>query len=199
MTKIYELNQAQQELLDRLYWLNDDDPADNEEIESIKKELSKVRDSAENTIQFLSGLLLSFNYDTSVHDDEVKRLLALADKAKKRKQKAEKNAERIENIMLYMFKKFDIGKVSTKHGDFAPTITPGAVVYADDFDIDYIPENFVTMVPSYKEPVTKEIMAFLRSKIYDPETKKLDTNTTTVYDHGIPGVSLVRKEGVKIK
>ncbi len=141
MSKIYELNQAQQELLDRLYWLNEAEEEDAGEIELIKKELLKIRGSAENTAEFLSGLLINFQYDASVHEDEQRRLLALAGKAQKRKQSAEKNAERIENMMLHVCKVFNIKKVSSKYGDFAPTITPGAIKYSEYFDVEKLPEN----------------------------------------------------------
>ena len=193
MSRIYELNQAQQELLDRLYWLNETDEEDAGEIDLIKKELLKIRGSAENTAEFLSGLLINFNYDASVHEDERKRLVELAVKANKRKHSAEKNAERIESIMFCILKRFDIDKVSSKHGNFAPTITPGVIKYSDNFDVDYIDERFVQMSPSYKEPVTKEIMAFLRSKIEDKKTQ------TIVVADELPGVSLIRREGIKIK
>ena len=193
MSRIYELNQAQQELLDRLYWLNEADEEDAGEIESIKKELLKIRGSAENTAEFLSGLLLNFNYDASMHDDERKRLVELAVKANKRKQSAEKNADRIENIMAYVFNKFNIEKVSSRYGDFAKTITPGAVKYAEGFDANNLPAKFIEIVPEHKEPITKEIMAFLRSKIQDKKTQ------TIVVADELPGVSLVRREGIRIK
>jgi len=191
--RIFELNETQEELLNRLYWLNDDETDDFEEIASIKKELTKVRESAENTVEFLSGLLLNFKYDTDVYEDEQRRLLGLAGKANKRKQKAEKNAERIEGIMLYMFKKFDLDKVSSKHGVFTPTITPGAVKYSDNFDVNKLPENFVELVPEYKIADTKEIMAFLRSEITNKKTQAIVTH------QNLPGVTLVRKEGIKVK
>ncbi len=192
MSKIYELTEAQTELLSRLYWLNESDEEDAEEIASIKKELTKIRGSAENTLEFLSGLLLSFNYDASVHEDEKKRLLALSEKAKKRQISAEKNAERIEGIMCYMFRKFNIEKVSSRYGDFARTITPGAVKYGETFDVNRLPEKFVKIVPEHKEPNGKELMAALRAKIED---KKLQT--IVVVDE-LQGVSLVRKEGIKV-
>ncbi len=193
MSKIYELNQAQQELLDRLYWLNEAEEEDAGEIELIKKELLKIRGSAENTAEFLSGLLINFQYDASVHEDEQRRLLALAGKAQKRKQSAEKNAERIENMMLHVCKVFNIKKVSSKYGDFAPTITPGAIKYSEYFDVEKLPEKFTQIIPSRKEPFTKEIMALLRSEIADKK------NQTIVVSDILPGVSLIRKEGIKIK
>ena len=193
MSRIFELNETQESLLNRLYWLNDDETDDLEEIASIKKELTKVRDSAENTVEFLSGLLLNFQYDIDVYEDEQRRLLGLAGKANKRRQKAEKNAERIESIMLYMLKKFDLDKVSSKHGVFTPTITPGAVKYSDNFDVNNLPAKFVELVPEYKIASTKEIMAFLRANVTDKK------NQTIVAVEELPGVTLVRKEGIKVK
>jgi hypothetical protein len=39
----------------------------------------------------------------------------------------------------------------------------------------------------------------LRAKIYDPSLKKMDMHTTMVVDDKLPGVALIRKEGIKIK
>lgn len=199
MSRIYELTEQQEELLNQLYWLDENEESDQIEIDRIKKELTKIRGSAENTLEFLSGLLLNFNYDSSVHEDEQKRLVALADKAKKRKESSLKNAARIEGIMLYVSKKFDIPHIKTKYGDFSPSITPGAVIYSDGFDVEKLPAEFTKIIPEHKEPVAKEIMAYLRAKIFDVKLKKLNPNVTIVDDDSLPGVSLVRKEGIKVK
>ena len=193
MSKIYDLNQEQLDLLDALSWKDEEEDA--EEIAEIERRLMQIRGSAENTLKFLSNIYLQLGYDLSVKKDEEKRLKALVAEAAKRAKMAARERDRVSSIMVRIMKEFNIDKFSTGYSDFKRTITPGAVVYKDNFDVRKLAGFYVRTIPEQQEPDGKEICAALRACIKDSKGH-LDKTTTEVVCEELPGVVLVRKEGI---
>ena len=193
MSKIYDLNQEQLDLLDALSWKDAEEDA--EEIAEIEKRLMQIRGSAENTLKFLSNIYLQLGYDLSVKKDEETRLKALVAEAAKRAKMAARERDRVSSIMVRIMKEFNIDKFSTGYSDFKRTIAPGEVIYRPDFDVRKLSEFYVRTIPERQEPNGKEICAALRARIKDSKGR-LDKTTTEVACEELPRVVLVRKEGI---
>ena len=191
--KIYQLNNKQQELLDELYFLSGLDDA--KRIEEIETELLKIQTSAEETLKYLSTILLQARYDERVAIDETNRLQDLVKLSQLRSKKYTNSKERLTGVMVRICNNFNIKSFQTQYTDFRKTITPGAVSILPGFDIDSIPENFVRVIPEKKELDSNEVLAVLRDKI--KVNGKLDEDVKVVVDDSLPGLALIRKESIK--
>ncbi len=194
MSKIYELNEKQIEILGKLEWL--DEAEDSKEIEKLTNELSKIQTSATHTLEFLADIMLQAQYDESVANDEVKRLALLAEIAKKRANKHYKASERLNSIMVRICNDFNIKTFKTGYHEFKKTITPGSIQLLPDFDIDKLPSEFVRVIPEEKRLDSASAIRVLRDKL-KTESGKLCESIKVVDDEALPGVLLVRTESIK--
>ena len=153
MTKIYELDQQQSEILDRLYWLDENSEEDAEQVERLKKDLLKIRDSAENTVAFLSNILLESRAILEARE-EVKR------RAERRRKTAERSVERLTTIIEHILRKFELKKVVCESCDISIQKNPPSLVYAKDFDPATLPPDTFQVI--YK-PLNKEIKAYMEN------------------------------------
>ena len=192
--KIYDLNNKQQQLLDELYFL--DGLEDAERIKEIESELSQISISAEETLKYLSTILLQIRNDEHIALDEAKRLQELFKLSLLRTNRYTSSKERITDVMVRICNDFNIKSWKTQYADFKKTLSPGAVVKLDNFDIDKIPENFVRIIPESKEVDGKEVLAFLRDSIKCDDGKLAETIKVAVSDI-LPGLALVRSESIK--
>lgn len=171
MAKIYELTEQQNEILDQLFWLDDQDEEDAAKIELLKKELLKIRGSAESTLEFLSKILL-----------ESRAILAAREESKRcserRRKAAEKNVERLTNVCEHIMSKFDIKKISLEECDITLQMGPPGLEYAPNFDPSSLPTDCYKL--EYK-PIAKEIKA----RIDDGEQ--------------FEGIMLVRRESLRVR
>lgn len=171
--KIYELTQKQIEILDALFWLDENDEEDAKEIEYLNKKLSEIQGSAENTIKFLSGIWL-----------ETRAIAAQRKEAKQRAERrlkiAENAEERIKNVILNIMQTFDIKKVSGDLCDVRTQLSPGSVSYEDGFNIDSLPDDCIKIIPEEHKAIAAEVK------------KHLDAGEE------IPGVSIVKTLGLRI-
>jgi hypothetical protein len=134
--KIYELKQQQQELLDELYWLQNEEEAD-----ILKSKLEQIEGSIERKLSFLSDVLA-----------ESIALAQLATEARKiaserleRKEKQAKRAEeKLREFILSVMKDFDIKSVK---GDIlnVSRYERDAVQQSPSFDIDTMPTQFLNV------------------------------------------------------
>jgi hypothetical protein len=193
MSRIWELNEKQQDLLDQLSWLDEE----SEDYAELETKLMMIRGDAENTLKFLSTIFLQLDYDESEAVDEENRIKAVLDKAKKRTARISKEKARLESVMVRISKEFEIPQFKTGYGVFKRKITPGALVYDSSFDVENLADDFVRVIPEKREPDGKAILEVLRSAIKD-EKGKLDPFVTYVAEEEFPGVALVRKEGFGI-
>lgn len=151
MSRINELNEAQTGILNRLFWLDENDEEDNEEIESLKNELLKIRGDAYLTLEFLSGLLLESRAILEGRE-EVKR------RAERRRKTAETAVTRIEGVCKYIMEKFEIQKMQGDNCTLTLGISPGTLEYASNFNAESLPKDCYKI--EYK-PLTKEIKAYI--------------------------------------
>lgn len=168
MSRIHDLTQQQLELLDLLYF------EDNEqEIERLNKKLGEIKDSAENTIRFLSDILL----ETRAIKEARKEAKQKADKRLKTAENAE---QRIKDRILQIMETFDVKKVDCELCDIRQQLSNPSVVYEDGFDYSKLPASCVTVVPESIKPIAAEVKKLLESGIE------------------LSGVELIRKNGIRI-
>ena len=158
MSRINELTQDQEEILNLLFVLDDSDEEDQEQIEYLNKKLNMIRGSAESTILFLNSIWLE--------------LRAIAEKRKEAKQRAERrqktaeNAEkRLKNRIIEIMETFDIQKVvddSTGEG-IRTQMSPGTLVFGNDFDYSTLPQECRKEVPAQIVPIDAEIKKLLKN------------------------------------
>ena len=111
MPRINELSQAQEEILNRLFFLDSEDQDDEAEIARLKKDLLMIRENAYGTLQFLSGILLESKALLEGRE-EVKR------RAERRRKTAENSVIRLTSVIEFILKKFEIQKIDLKFQRF---------------------------------------------------------------------------------
>lgn len=173
MSKIYQLTEDQRDILDRLYFLDENDEEDVKEIEYLNKKLSEIHVSAERTIEFLSGIWLETRAINAQRKEAKQR-------AERRLKTAENAEERIKNRILTIMETFDIKKVSGDLCDIRMQLSPGSIVYDESFNVDLLPSYCVKVIPEERKPIAAEVKKYLE----DGES--------------IPGVSIVKSLGVRI-
>ncbi len=170
MAKINDLTQAQSEILDALFWLDTENEEDLKEIESLKKELLKIRGSATNTLEFLSGLLVESRAILAGREETKKR-------AERRRKTAEKAVERLTNVIEWMMHKFEIKKIALADCDLRLQLSPGSLVYDPSINWQALPADCYRV--EYK-PDAAAIKAHLAA------------------GEELPGVAVVKKESLRI-
>jgi len=102
--KIYELKQAQQELLDRIYWIEEGDI----EADIIKRELEKIEGSVERKLAYLTSVLAEAIALARVTTEARKEAQARLELREKRAKRAE---EKLREFILSVMTDFNIKKV----------------------------------------------------------------------------------------
>lgn len=132
--RINDLDAKQREVLDMLFWLDENSQEDAEEVERLNKELIKLRVSAVQTLEFLAKILL-----------ESKAILEGREEMKRRAERRRKTAEsaviRLTSIIERVMKRYEIKKIDLDECSLRFQTTPGALVYADGFDVTELPED----------------------------------------------------------
>jgi hypothetical protein len=167
--KILDLTNEQTEILDRIYWLSEEEDA--AEIERLNRDLVRVKESAKGTLTFLSGLLL-----------ESRAILVAREDAKRRAEKRRKTAEnatiRLQTTVEYMMSTFEIKKIALDDCDLSLQWSPGSLQYSNDFDPTLLPEDCFQVTST---PVSSAIKA----RLLDGEE--------------LPGVEIVKVETLRIR
>jgi hypothetical protein len=203
MSRIYDLTQEQEKVLNDLYFLDSNDEEDQPEIERLNAELFTIRKSAEHTLEFLHPILLEIGGNISAEKgiiDDIKKGVLL--RAERRLKKETNSFERLNAFMLQIINNFEIKSLKLRSGEtLYKNLTPGSLVFDENFNANSLPKGFtetIPAVPAYEKPITAKITAALREAIKDNKDK-LDQTTTVVELVEMPGVRLVRSESLKVK
>ena len=191
MSKIWELNKQLKELTSRAYFLDVDNLEDAEELEEINKELEKIAGQADNIADWL-GIMVNDAIAAEYQAD------LLAKKFAKKKKTASSRVEFFKQMALEFMITHGIKETRGDLFQLSHSLTPGALVFAPDFNPDLLPECFVETIPEHKEPIKSELTKTLRSMI-KTDAGNLDKTTAIVEVCALPGVSLVRSESLRIK
>jgi hypothetical protein len=126
---IYELTQQQKDLLDILFWEDDEDKQS-----AINDALAKIDCEITQKLAYLSDILAESRAITEAREE--------AKRSAERRFKSALNAEaRLEELILETMKQFNIKKVSGKHKNVTLCQGKEAIVYPDDFDVMELPED----------------------------------------------------------
>lgn len=187
MTTIYELKKEQELALEELAWAEDD-----EEIHAV---LNRIDGDVKRKLEFLTTLLA----EAITHYDISKEALRSAKERLERNHKRnERTVEKLREFILSICVDFNIPKfkgslLSVSHG-----LTPGALVFSDDFDESLLPNDLVDYIPEHFEPNKKALTEKLRASIYDKDLKKLSPTAQYAELRSLPGVILERKESLRV-
>lgn len=171
MAKIHELNEQQTEILDRLFWLDENNAEDAAEIEKLKHDLLKIRGSAQQTLEFLSGLLLESRSILAGREETKKR-------AERRRKTAERSVERLTMVIERIMSQFKIDKIALADCDLRLQLSPGSLVY----DVPLI--------------VWEDLPKDCYSMLFKPNAEAIKAHLAAGEE--LPGVSLVKKENLRI-
>jgi len=187
MASIYELKKEHIEALSELEFAEDD--------EEIHAALNRIQGDVSRKLEFLTTILAE-----SMTKAELSKItLQLAtERLGKNKKRDERTVEKLREFILSICVDFDISKFKGEILSVSHNLTPGALIFSDKFDIDLLPDEFVTVIPEHKELDNKALLEKLRAGIYRPDLKKLDPNVTMVADNALPGIMLERKESLRV-
>lgn len=165
---IYELTKEQSDLLDKLFW------ADNEEAVEIGQELNKISGTVTKKLEWLTTILLE------VQALKIARKEAL-ERYKKSYDKAALEEERLKDFFRYAMAKFDLKKI--KGPETAITLLPESisVVYSKEFAPLSLPHEFLK---------TTEVVEIADKKAF----KNYLIESGDQYE----GVELVKKHGLRV-
>jgi len=187
--RIYELKKEQETVLEALSWC--------ETEEEIKEELTKLNliiKGIESKLDFWVPLLKESDAELDIAKMKKKMAVESHDKNIKRKEsRAEWIRKHVLSLMVdFKIDKFDCNQFKVSHG-----LTPGALVFSENFNPDKLPEGFVE-IKEVKEIDKKALTDKLRLSIYDAEAKKLSPDVAIVELSEFPGVILERRESLRI-
>ena len=192
MSKLFEISKQQAELFNRAYFLDETNDDDRRELEAIDRSLILLSREADSAADWLGSM---------IHDAQFAKLQAID--LRKRAQHKEKVATNrlkfIKGIALKFLLDMNIKESIGTHFKLIHSLTPGALILSSDFNINSIPDEFVTVIPEHKELNKKEVIEKLRAAIYNRGLKKLDPDTSIAKDDSLPGLMLVRNESLTIK
>jgi hypothetical protein len=186
MTSIYDLKIEQSQALESLEWAEDDS-----EAQAI---LYRIQGDIKRKLDFWLTPLKEAEGALKIAKMQKKIAMEAHDKNVKRKEaRAAWIRQHVLNLMVdFDVKQHDDGLFKVSHG-----LTPGALVFAENFNPDKLPEGFVEL-KEVKEIDKEALTAALRLSIYNSDTNKLDQNTAIVELAEFPGVILERRESLRI-
>ncbi len=186
MSTIFYLKREQAQALENLEWAEDDTEA-QEILYRIQGDIKRKLDFWLTPLKEADGALevakMQKRIAVEAHDKNIRRKEARASWIR----------EHVLNLMVdFDVKQFDDGLFKVSHG-----LTPGALVFSENFNPDNLPEGLVE-IKEVKEIDKKALTDVLRLSIYNSDTNKLDQNTAIVELPEFPGVILERRESLRI-
>ncbi|MFA6060807.1 MAG: siphovirus Gp157 family protein [Taibaiella sp.] len=188
MTSIYQLKDEQAKVLEELEWVSDDD------AEAIHAILDRIQGDVKRKLDFWITPLKQAEGELEIAKQKKKIAIEAHDKNIRRK---ESRAAWIRQHVLNLMIDFDIKEFHDDLFNVSHRLTPGALVFSENFNPDDLPEGYVE-TKEVKEIDKKALTDKLRLSIYDADAKKLDPDVALVSLDEFPGVLLERKESLRI-
>ena len=135
MPTIYELKSEQQELLDALFF--------EEDNEEIQKAINNIYGTVEGKLRYLSTVLLEARALEEARKEAVK-------KAQGRAKIAEAAVDRLKGFILQTMQDFDIKKIEGEHCSIRLDAGRESVSYAENFDQMILPDDCIELVTTTK-------------------------------------------------
>lgn len=194
MSIITDLNGKTRDLINQAYFLDADDPDDVEELEAINKSIMALASQAENIADWLASRIHDATFAEKQADD-------LARKFAKKKKAATSRLEFFKAMALDFMITHNINESRGDLFKISRSLTPGALMFDEDFNPELLPDDFTVMIPAvpeHKEAAKQAISEALRFLIKD-EKGKLDQHTEIVISQLLPGVKMVRSQSLRVK
>ena len=137
MSTIFDLKQAQQELLDSLYWV----PEDGEEADVIKRHLLVIEGTIERKLSFLTGVLAESIALAQLATERKRIALERLERKEKQAIKAEK---KLREFIFQTMRDFDLKKVEGEILNVS-RYERDSVQKSPSFDIDTMPTQFLNV------------------------------------------------------
>ena len=192
MSKIIELNTKHAELINRAYFLDDEE--DKLELEEINRELAHIAAEADNITDWLAQQIHDAQWAESQAD-------ALAKMFARKKKTATDRLDFFKRLALDFMKAHDIKQSRGDLFGLSYSLTPGSINFNHDFDPNLLPDEFtvtIPAVPEHKEASKAALSECLRGCIKDAKGK-LDQETKIVQIPELPGVVLIRADSLRVK
>lgn len=158
MAYIHELAEDQQKIVDELFFLDPNDPNDQEQINLLYSRLANITGSIEHKLEFLVGILCEVESNESARK-------SLLDKAQKRLKTASNAAERIRKLIRETMIDFNIKKISGDYADVRIQDGREIVFIPEGYDLKKLPEYYVTYTPESYAPKKRELTRALKEGI----------------------------------
>jgi len=184
---IYGLKKEHLEALSELEFAEDD--------EEINAALTRIQGDVIRKLDFLTTILAEAITNADISKEAYR---SATERLGKNKKRDERTVEKLRKFILLICVDFNIPKFKGEILSVSHNLTPGTLIFSDKFDIDLVPDEFVTVVPEHKEVDNKALVERLRAGIYRPELKKLDPDVAMVTDGYLPGIMLERKESLRV-
>ena len=194
MSKIIELNTKHAELINRAYFLDENDEEDKLELEEINRELAHIAAEAENVTDWLAQQIQDAIWAEAQAD-------ALARMFARKKKVSTDRLDFFKRLALDFMKAHDIKQSRGELFGLSYSLTPGSINFNHDFDPELLPDEFtvtIPAVPEHKEASKKALSECLRGCIKDAKGK-LDQETKIVEIPELPGVVLIRADSLRVK
>lgn len=139
MSTIYELSQEQQDLLDALFW-------DDEDETSINR-LETIRGTVEQKLQFLSTL---YAEQKASADLAVETLKIATKRLKAQSDRAEKAKDRLKDFILNTMLTFNVKQVKGEVCNLSHYYPAAALNLTDTLDIANLPDGCKEIIATVK-------------------------------------------------
>ena len=194
MSKIFELNAKHVELINRAYFLDENDEEDKLELEEINRELAAIANQAENVTDWLAQQIHDAQW-AEAQADAMSRMFT------RKKKVATDRLDFFKRLALDFMKTHDINQSNGELFGLSRSLTPGSINFNHDFDPELLPPEFtvtIPAVPEHKEASKAALSECLRGCIKDANGK-LDQETKIVQIPELPGVVLIRSDSLRVK
>jgi len=195
MSKIIELNKKHAELINRAYFLDENDEDYKLELDKINRDLANIAEEADNVTDWLAQQIHDAQWAKNQAD-------ALAKMFERKKKVASDRLDFFKRLALDFMKTHDIKQSRGELFGLSYSLTPGSINFNHDFDPNLLPDEFtvtIPAVPEHKEASVAALSKCLRSCIFDEEAGKLDQETKIVQIPELPGDVLIRADSLKVK
>jgi hypothetical protein len=168
MITIYDLSIEQQDILDDLFW------EDNEEAKvRLQWKLSNIYGTVEQKIKCLTGILIETKAIENARKESVLN-------SQRRLKTAENAHNRIKQFILDAMVEFNIKRVDGELCGVTHYLSAGSVVFEPGFNYQSLPAECKKVIPESIEPIKSEVKKLL------------------LEGEEIPGVMIVKNEILRI-
>ena len=150
MSTIHELLNAQEELLNSLYWLSEDD----ESVVSIEELLDSISVQGEEKVRYLSSVYV----EVKAKGDAIKNTL---DGLKKRLETSRNIEDRLKRLMLDTMVLVNKKTIECRYVKITKCTGPEKLYYPENFQPERLPEGLQKITVTHS-PIAAEVKKYVQ-------------------------------------